>query len=84
MEPIKFKEVNKTLKPPVKWDKDKNGKCGDLPIFTDSQQNISLWKLSWKERWQILKRGKIWLGIYSGPTQPVIWLDTQKTVFKKD
>lgn len=81
MIPIDFKESNKKLGTPKNWDEEKNGKCGVLPVYSDGQQSISLWKLSWKERIQILRYGKIWLGILAGKSQPPVWLDSQKTVF---
>ena len=84
MKPINFKEANKNLISPSSWNKEKHGNCGDLPTFTDGEQCISLWKMSWKERWQVFTSGKIWIGIHGGHTQPPIWLDTQKTVFKNE
>jgi hypothetical protein len=83
MIPIKFKEANKCLKPPINWDAEKYGVCSDLWTYTDGNQSVSLWKLSWKERWQVLRYGKVWLGVMSGKTQPPVWVDSQKTIFKK-
>lgn len=82
MLPVKFKQANKVLTAPKNWNEKEHGKCGDLHVFNDGQQSISLWKLSWKERLQILINGKIWLGILSGPSQPPVWLDADKTVFQ--
>lgn len=84
MIPIKFKESNKVLTAPKNWNEKEQGKCGDLYVYNDGQQSISLWKLTWKERFQILFLGKIWMGILSGGSQPPVWLDTQKTVFKNE
>lgn len=81
MTPIKFSESNKVLGKPESM---KDAECGSLPIFTDGGQCISLWKLTWNERLQILFRGKLWVSVLSGQTQPPIWLDTQKTVFKNN
>lgn len=79
MKPVKFKEANAELgKPPSMTDDE----CGSLPVFKDGKQCISLWKLSFKERLQVLFFGKIWLGVISGMTQPPVWLDSSKTVFK--
>jgi len=78
MKPTTFKEVNRNLtKPEGMTDEE----CGTLPTFTDGKQCISLWKMSFKERLQILFFGRIWIGIISGYTQPPIWLDASKTVF---
>ncbi len=81
MNPSYFKESNKNLNAPAGWDEKKDGTCGVLPVYNDGKQSISLWKLSWKERFQILWFGKIWLGVLFGKTQPPVWMDTQKTVF---
>lgn len=83
MIPTKFKEANKCLKAPLTWDAEKHGPCGDLWTYNDGNQSISLWKLSWKERFQVLFNGNIWLGVAFGNTQPPVWLDSQKTVFRK-
>lgn len=80
MQPIKFKEANKDLLKPEGMT---DAECGSLPIFTDGKQCISLWQLTWKERFQVLFFGRIWLGVLSGQTQPPVWLDSQKTVFRK-
>jgi hypothetical protein len=84
MIPIKFKESNKVLVAPKNWDVSEYGECGDLYTYNDGHQSISLWRLTWKERFQILFNGKIWLGIMSGKSQPAVWLDSQKTVFKDE
>lgn len=84
MIPIKFKESNKVLTAPKNWNEEEHGKCGDLHVYNDGQQSISLWQLTWKERFQILFHGKIWLGILSGGSQPPVWMDTQKTVFNNE
>ncbi len=81
MKPIKFPESNRELGKPSNMTDEQ---CGSLPVFTDGVQCISLWKLTWKERLQVLFNGKIWLGVYSGGTQPPVWMDTNKTVFIKN
>lgn len=83
MKPIRFKEANKCLKPPANWNEKEFGPCGDLWTYSDGNQTISLWKLSWKEKLQVLFNGTIWLGVAAGHSQPPVWLDSQKTVFKK-
>lgn len=81
MKPIIFKESNKDLLKPQGMT---DAECGSLPVFTDGQQCVSRWQLTWKERFQILFFGRIWLGVLSGQTQPPVWLDSQKTVFKNN
>jgi hypothetical protein len=82
MKPINFAEANKTLGRPSHLTDDE---CGSLPVFADHVQTISLWRLTWRERFEVLFRGKIWLGVCSGSgTQPPVWMDTEKTVFSSD
>lgn len=57
---------------------------GELPIFTDGDKVISCWQMTFRERLAALFYGKIWLGIYSGRTQPPVWLSTGKTVFRSE
>lgn len=84
MKAVYFKESTKKLNAPKGWDEEKDGTCGVLPVYNDGRQSISLWKFSLKEKWQILRYGKIWLGVLAGKSQPPVWLDTQKTVFRNE
>lgn len=80
MTPIAFKEANKNLRKPSNMtDKE----CKSLWIYTDGQNCISCWKMTWKQRIKALLFGKVWLGVYSGSTQPPVWLDCDRTVFKR-
>lgn len=81
MIPIKFDEANKNLlKPESMTDEE----CSSLWVFTDGEQCISCWKLSVIQRIKALLFGKVWLSVLSGQTQPPVWLDCDKTVFKHD
>ena len=80
MNEAKIKEANKDLlKPEGMTDEE----CGSLPVFSDGQQCISCWKMSWKQRFSALFRGKVWLGVMSGHTQPPVWVQCYKTPFEK-
>lgn len=78
MDPIHFPQATKKLGPPKGMTREE---CGDLPVFTDGQQCISLWKMTWRERFSALFFGKIWLSVYSGQTQPPVWLMATKEIF---
>ena len=80
MKPIKFKESNKTLNKPEGWTDEE---CQPLPVYTDNTQCISCWKMSFKQRLSAIFFGKIWLSVYTGTTQPPVWVDVCKTVFLK-
>lgn len=43
-----------------------------LPAYTNEQETISCWKLTWRERFQVLFSGKLWLRQmnFNQPLQP--------------
>lgn len=81
MEPIKFEQVNKTLTAPPGMTE---AECGSLPVWTDDQQCISCWQMTWRERLSALFFGRIWLSVHSGQTQPPVWLMATKQIFKEE
>lgn len=81
MKAIKFKQANRNLlKPNSMTDEE----CKRLWVFTDNRECISCWKLSFKQRLSALFFGTVWLSVLSGGTQPPVWLDCTRTVFKKE
>ena len=80
MNPIKFKEANGTLQKPESMTDEE---CQSLPVFRDGKQCISCWKLTWKEKLFILLYGRVWLSVFSGNTQPPVWLMGSRTCFNK-
>ena len=78
MKPNKFKESNRILEKPNALT---DSECGNLPVFTNGRECISLWKPSIKERISILIHGNVWLSIHTGTSQPPVWLDGSKTIF---
>lgn len=79
MIPVTFAEKNRTLKKPPEMTHEE---CASLDVFTDGKQCISKWKMSWTERIHCLFRGYVWVSVFSGHTQPPIWISGEKTVFK--
>jgi len=78
MEPVNFEHANKNLlKPQGMTDEE----CGSLPVYTDGKECISLWKMTWRERFSALFFGKVWLFIYSGFTQPPVALMACREIF---
>lgn len=53
MRPIEFKEQT------MVWAKDQPG-FKPLPAYTDARETISLWRLSWLERFVLLCTGRLW------------------------
>jgi len=80
MQPISFKESNKTLGKPQGWTDEQ---CSPLPVFSDGKQCISLWKPTIKERLSILFFGRVWLWVWTGATQPPVSIEGKKKVFKE-
>jgi len=71
MEPVEFKEKNRTLSRPKHF----YDECKELPVFTDGNVCISCWSGDVKTRLKFLFTGKLWLWVYSGYTQPPVWVD---------
>ena len=69
MIPIDFEESNKVLTKPENMTDEE---CNSLTISTDGEVCTSRWKLSFWERMEVLFRGRIWLMVWSGYTQPPV------------
>lgn len=80
MKPFKFEEANKQL---LKPDSMTDEECKPLWVYSDGVECISCWKMSFKERLAALLWGKVWLAVYTGYTQPPVWVGCCKTVFVK-
>lgn len=71
MRPIDFPESTKTLSKPAEMT---DAECRSLPVWNDGKECISVWKAGWKERFNILLTGRVFLGVLSGKTQPPVWV----------
>ena len=80
LEPFKFPEANRNLVKPANMTDEE---CHSLWVYTDGVDCISCWKLSWRERLNVLLHGKIWLDVLSGLTQPPVALLAGKTIFRR-
>lgn len=69
MKPVDFKESTKVLTKPSQMS---DSECGSLPVWSDTKQCISCWKMSFWERMACLFTGKVWLSVLSGTTQPPV------------
>jgi len=76
---ITFKEGNRILNRPADMTEEE---CGALLVFTDGDQCISCWAMSFRQRLKVLFFGRIWLGVLSGNTQPPVWLSCERTPFR--
>lgn len=70
MKPQNFKYSNKQLNPSGAEYSDNVTGVDPLPVWTDGEQCLSLWRPSWRERLSVLLFGKVWLSLLSGQTQP--------------
>lgn len=79
MEPRYFPEANKKLlKPPSMTDEE----CAPLWVYNNGEESISCWQLTWRERFQALLWGRIWLGVLAGRSAPPVRLWCTLTVFQ--
>ena len=70
MKPIPFKYSNRTLQPSNAQYSDNVAGVDPLPVWTDGEQCVSCWKMSFVERLSALLFGRVWLALLSGQTQP--------------
>jgi len=69
MRPIQFKRSNKMLQPSGEQYSDNVVGVDPLPIWTDGEQCVSCWEMSFRERLSALLFGHVWLALLSGETQ---------------
>ena len=84
MKPINFEQANKVLNGNKKTYSAQVEGVEPLPIFTNQEQCVSLWKMSWKERLSALFFGRVWLAVLSGSTQPPVVLFATKKYFGRE
>ena len=79
MKPIDFKYANLTLQPSGKTYSEHVTGVDPLPIFTNGEQCVSCWQMSWRERLSALFIGRVWLAVLSGGSQPPVRLVAEKS-----
>lgn len=70
LEPIDHEFANATLNAPAGCEND----ILPLRVYTDGQQCISCWQMTWRERLSALVFGRVWVSVLFGRTQPPMWL----------
>ncbi len=84
MIPSKFKLANATLTAPLlRKDIMYVEEIGNLPIWTDGESCVSLWRMSFRERLSALLFGRVWLFVLSGRTQPPVSLYVAKETLEE-
>jgi hypothetical protein len=76
MSPEQFPQANKILTPATTEGKD----LEKLTVLTDGNQCLSCWRLSWRERLSALIFGRAWTCVFSGTTQPAMWIEVKRKV----
>lgn len=81
--PVNFVEANKHLGAGRGHNK-ALGEIAGLPVWTDNIQVISRWKLTMRERLNVLITGKVWVCVGSGGTCPPIAVDGMVNMFSSE
>ena len=83
MNPISFEYANRELQPPLNYTTQAAKEIVPLPVWSDGEQCISLWQMTWRERLSALIFGRVWLQVLSGQTQPPVALTAAQTIFEE-
>lgn len=83
MQPIAFSYQNRVLQPSGKKYSANVTGVEPLPIWTDGEQCVSCWRMSWRERLSALLFGRAWLALLSGETQPPAWIRVSREYLKE-
>lgn len=85
MKPIEFPEAIKQLQPSGKEYSENVESVKPLPVWSDGEQCVSKWRISWRERLALLFHGTLWVQLLtSKPTQPPIAFWTGKRFFSQE
>lgn len=71
MKPIDFPQSTMVLQKPGTM---LDSECKPLPVWSDGKECVSCWRPTLKERVRILITGKVWLSVFSGRTQPPVYV----------
>lgn len=83
MKPIQFKYANWRLDAPAGEYSENVAGIDPLPVWTDGEQCVSCWRLSWRERLAALLFGRVWLSVLGGSTQPPVCIEASRTYLKE-
>jgi len=84
MKPIGFKYANRELQPSEGKEYSENVTAIDpLPVWTDGEQCVSCWQMTWRERLAALLFGRVWLSVLSGSTQPPVCIEAERAYLKE-
>lgn len=81
MVPEHFPQSNKELTPSGKAYSENIEAVKPLYVWTDGEQCVSCWRMSWRERLAALWYGKAWASTLSGTTQPPLFISAARSYF---
>jgi hypothetical protein len=82
MKPADFPESNRIIVPSDHVYSDNITGIDALSAWSDGEQCVSLWRLSWRERLSALIFGRVWLALLSGDSQPPVYVEARRQYFK--
>ena len=84
MIPASFPQQTKVLQPSgQQYSKETTSGVDPLPIWTNGEACVSLWRPTWRERFSILFFGRVWLSVLSGTTQPPVCVTGMRSYFRQ-
>jgi hypothetical protein len=83
MKPIQFRQANRELQPSGQQYSENVSGVMPLPVWTDGEQCVSCWEMTWRERISALLFGRVWLALLSGYTQPPALIVAQREYFEE-
>jgi hypothetical protein len=81
MKPVDFAEANMTLQPPRTMYSANISEVTPLRVWSDGEQCVSCWEMSWRERLSALLFGRVWSALLSGESQPPMHLEASTSYF---
>lgn len=83
MTPTDFPQAVKTLQPSGKTYSENVESVKPLPVWTDGEQVVSCWRMSWRERLSALVYGRAWVATLSGSTTVPVFTTAARDYFGK-
>ena len=83
MKPVNFMHSNKILQPSGARYSENVTRVEPLHIFTNGEQCVSCWNMTWRERLSALIFGRVWVATLSGQTQPPLFVEAAKTYLRE-
>lgn len=75
-EPIPFAGANRILRAPA----GREETVQDLHTFTNGHCSVSCWRFTTEEVAEINRTGSFFLSVFSGPSQPPVFIGSETTV----